>query len=124
MKDRGVNISQRAYFVKKFEENKTHVLCPDHLPREQMIEHKYIMDIDGNACTWDATAWKLNSGSVIFKPESDWQQWFYDSFIPWKHYVPVKDDFEDVIEYKKHKKLQESINKTIANNIFEVRTDL
>lgn len=164
MKERGINISQRAYFVKKFEENKTHVLCPDHLPREEMIGYKYIMDIDGNACTWDATAWKLNSGSVIFKPESDWQQWFYDSFIPWKHYVPVKDDFEDVIEklewcknnedkcveivknckelfhhiyyhknvvkqmeniidlmvceYKKHKKLQDSISKTVTNHIF------
>lgn len=101
MTDKEIRISQRAYFVEKMKQIKCNswTYCPDHsLPREDMVGYKYIMDIDGNACTWDATAWKLNSGSVIFKPESDWQQWFYDSFLPWKHFVPVKDDFSDVIE--------------------------
>ena len=45
--------------------------------RRDMIHYKYILDIDGAASTWDATAWKLNSGSVIIKPKSIWRQWFY-----------------------------------------------
>lgn len=47
------------------------------LDRRDMIHYQYILDIDGAASTWDATAWKLNSGSVILKPKSVWKQWFY-----------------------------------------------
>jgi hypothetical protein len=54
------------------------------------------LDIDGHASTWDATAWKLNSGSVILKTDSCWSQWFFDNYKPWVHYVPVKDDFSDI----------------------------
>ena len=63
---------------------------------ETMMTYKYILDIDGRAATWDATAWKLNSGSVLFKTDSRWRQWFYDDFKPWVHYIPVKDDFSDL----------------------------
>lgn len=97
MTDRGIEISQREYFASNAID-KTNIVCPESMPRELMIEYKYILDIDGNACTWDATAWKLNSGSVIFKPESDWIQWFYDDYQPWTHYVPLKDDFSDIQE--------------------------
>ena len=97
LKDRGVDMSQRAYFASDAVE-KTNIDSPSSISREDMIRYKYILDIDGNACTWDATAWKLNSGSVIFKAESDWKQWFYDDYIPWTHYVPVQDDFGDVQE--------------------------
>jgi hypothetical protein len=63
-----------------------------------MLKYKYILDIDGNASTWDATAWKLNSGSVIFKAKSPWRQWFYDEYLPWIHYIPIADDFSDLQE--------------------------
>ena len=68
------------------------------MERHDMINYKYILDIDGNASTWDATAWKLNSGSVIFKTDSNWEQWFYKEYKPWVHYVPVADDFSDIQE--------------------------
>lgn len=97
MTDKKIKLSQRAFFASD-SVNKTNVFCPPHIPREDMINYKYILDIDGNACTWDATAWKLNSGSVIFKPESDWKQWFYDEYTPWSHFVPIKDDFKDLQE--------------------------
>jgi len=63
-----------------------------------MIKYKYILNIDGNASTWDATAWKLNSGSVIFKTEACWRQWFYDEYNPWEHFIPIADDFSDLQE--------------------------
>lgn len=65
---------------------------------KEMVNYKYILDIDGGASTWDATAWKLNSGSVILKQDSCWRQWFYDDFKPWVHYVPIKNDFSDIQE--------------------------
>jgi len=64
----------------------------------EMVQYKYILDIDGRASTWDGTAWKLNSGSVVFKQESCWRQWFYDDFLPWVHYVPVNNDFSNIQE--------------------------
>jgi hypothetical protein len=65
---------------------------------KDMVNYKYILDIDGNASTWDGTAWKLNSGSVIFKSDSRWKQWFYDDYKPWVHYIPIKDNFSDIDE--------------------------
>lgn len=79
---------------------KTNIVCSTTtwISNKEMIMHKYILDIDGRGSTWDATAWKLNSGSVIFKSDSRWKQWFYDDYVPWIHYVPIKDDFSDIDE--------------------------
>jgi hypothetical protein len=77
---------------------KENIHAPSQIERHDMINYKYILDIDGNSSTWDATAWKLNSGSVIFKTDSNWEQWFYKEYKPWVHYVPVADDFSDIQE--------------------------
>lgn len=79
---------------------KDNIYCPANswIDSKTMVDYKYILDIDGWASTWDAMAWKLNSGSVIFKTDSGWRQWYYDEFHPWTHYVPVADDFSDIQE--------------------------
>lgn len=69
------------------------------ITRETMAQnYKYILDIDGEASTFDATHWKMKSGSVLFKPKSIWRQWFYDEFLPGVHYVELKEDFSDILE--------------------------
>jgi hypothetical protein len=92
-------ITQREYFYSDAV-SKENVVCEKGkwIESREMVEYKYILEMDGNACTWDATAWKLNSGSVLMKVESGWRQWFYDSFHPWIHYVPIADDFSDLQE--------------------------
>ena len=95
-KRRDITIDQRNYFASSHVD-KTNI-DTGSIPRESQIMYKYILDIDGNASTWDATAWKLNSGSVLFKTNSSWKQWFYDQFIEWEHFVPIKDDFSDLQE--------------------------
>ena len=91
--------TQREYFYSDAV-SKENVVCEKGkwIESKEMVEYKYILDMDGNACTWDATAWKLNSGSVLFKVESGWRQWFYDEFHQWIHYVPIADDFSDLQE--------------------------
>jgi hypothetical protein len=96
-KRRDIQMNQREYF-KSHHVSKDNIHCPQQIQREEMINYKYILDIDGNASTWDATAWKLNSGSVIFKTDSNWVQWFYDDYRPWTHYIPINDDFSDIQE--------------------------
>ena len=94
---RDIDKSPREYFYSDAV-SKTNVVAPKWIKRSDMVKYKYILDIDGNASTWDATAWKLNSGSVILKADSCWNQWFFDKFKAWTHYVPVKDDFSDLQE--------------------------
>jgi len=96
-KRRDIAVTQREYFNSDAVP-KTNIVAPKWIERSEMIKYKYLLDIDGNASTWDATAWKLNSGSVILKTDSCWTQWFYGDFKPWVHYVPVADDFSDIQE--------------------------
>jgi len=90
-------MSQREYFYSNAV-SKDNIYAPSWIEKEDMVKYKYILDIDGHASTWDATAWKLNSGSVILKTDSCWKQWFYDQYKEWTHYVPIKDDFADLQE--------------------------
>jgi hypothetical protein len=92
---RDIECSQREYF-KSDAVPKDNIVVGDGITQRDMIRYKYILDIDGNASTWDATAWKLNSGSVIMKTDSNWVQWFYSDYKEWEHYVPIADDFTDI----------------------------
>ena len=94
---RDIQLSPREYFYSDAV-SKENIVAPKWIERSDMIKYKYVLDIDGNTSTWDATAWKLNSGSVILKTDSCWTQWFYDKYKPWENYVPIADDFSDLQE--------------------------
>ena len=112
---RDIELSQREYFYSDAVP-KDNIYAPNWVEKEDMVKYKYILDIDGHASTWDATAWKLNSGSVILKSESIWSQWFYDGYKEWVHYVPIKDDFSDIQEkYRWCESNQEQCETMIEN---------
>jgi glycosyl transferase family 25 len=95
---RSLEIAPRKYFKEVIAPQYRDIIeySDQWLDRTTMIYFKYILDIDGAASTWDATAWKLNSGSVIFKPRSSWSQWFYPKYLPNVHYIEILDDFSDL----------------------------
>jgi len=96
-----IEINQREYFrsIKDKISVNDNLYVPEHfISISEMIEYKYILDIDGDASTWDATAWKLNSNSVIFKTKSKWKQWFFEEYKEWVHYIPINEDFTDIQE--------------------------
>jgi hypothetical protein len=122
-KMRKLGVAPREYFKSIYaKENRDIVECDGTwIDRKDMIYYKYILDLDGTASTWDATAWKLNSGSIIFKPKSGWEQWFYgkedrlwnggtpvrtrsgnernkvlDHYVPDVHFIEIEDDFSDL----------------------------
>jgi hypothetical protein len=115
---RDIEMNQREYF---FSENvsKKNVECSIYwVNNKDLVKFKYILDIDGMAATWDATAWKLNSGSVLFKTDSCWKQWFYEEFEPWKNYIPIRDDFSDIDEkFEWCENNSEECQKIIENNL-------
>ena len=97
--DRGIRVSPRQYFRQHVVPHHPWIHAPEGwMERRDQVHYKYVLDLDGIASTWDATAWKLNSGSVIFKTRSPWTQWFYDRYLPNVHYVEVADDFSDIEE--------------------------
>lgn len=94
---RDIDINPRIYFMSDAV-LKTNIVCGGWIDREDMIHYKYILDIPGNGATWDGTAWRLNSGSVIFRSATGWRQWFHDDMVAGEHYVEIRDDFEDLDE--------------------------
>lgn len=54
-----------------------------------MLTCKYQLDLDGMANAWSGLFWKLSSRSVVWKPASPWEQWYYDRLVPGTHYVPL-----------------------------------
>lgn len=62
------------------------------------MEYKYQVDLDGVTATFTALSWKLLSGSVVFKQQSNDIMWFHYALKPWKHYIPVDRNLTDVAD--------------------------
>ncbi|MBI3236731.1 MAG: hypothetical protein HYZ48_03395 [Chlamydiales bacterium] len=60
--------------------------------------YKYLIDIDGNSCTYSRCRWILMSNSVLIKPLSPNIQWYYKTLQPFVHYVPVAQNLENLEE--------------------------
>lgn len=67
----------------------TFVLTKDHLP------YKFLIDIDGNSCTYSRLHWILYSNSLCLKQNSEFEQWYYTGLKPYIHYIPFKEDMSD-----------------------------
>jgi hypothetical protein len=93
-----IKLNQRNYFVQLYQQGKLENVdyADQYKSISDQIKYKYILDIDGVTNTWDATLWKLYSGSVLLKVKSTWKQWYYDDFKEWVHYVPVNNDLSDL----------------------------
>jgi hypothetical protein len=62
------------------------------------VRFKYQFLADGITSTYPGSQWRLLSGCLTMKHESDDLMWFYRDLVPWKHYVPLKRDLSDVAE--------------------------
>ena len=65
---------------------------PDHL------KYKYLIDVDGNSCSYERYFWLLLSNSLVIKQVTPNVQWYYGGLEPYKHYLPVKEDLSDLLE--------------------------
>jgi hypothetical protein len=94
------NLNQRQYFKKLYEEQKfKNIDYEDNkLTVPEQMKYKYILDIDGWSNTWNATVWKMYSGSVLLKVKSIWKQWYYDELKEYEHYIPVENDLSNLNE--------------------------
>jgi hypothetical protein len=75
----------------------THSLVP-RVSIAESIKYKYLIDVDGNSCTYSRMAWILYSNSILMKHASSYKQWYYDKMLPNVHYLPISEDFSNLKE--------------------------
>jgi hypothetical protein len=86
------------------------------LTPQEMSKYKYQLELDGNTTSWGSLVWKLRSGSIVFKQESIWEQWYHYKLEPFVHYIPVKNDLSDLKEMHEWcEHHQEECKKIISN---------
>jgi hypothetical protein len=67
-------------------------------------------------CTFPGYQWRLLSGSLSFKQESDEIQYFYSALKPYEHYIPLRRDVKDLLEKIRWAKKHDEECKEIAEN--------
>jgi hypothetical protein len=95
------------------------------LSKKEHLLHKYLPVLDGHMCTYPGYQWRLLSNSVCLKQTSDQIQWFYGALTPYLHYIPVKNNLNDLVEKigwaKEHDLQVREISKTaqdfVLNNL-------
>mmetsp|Transcript_31010 Transcript_31010/g.45846 ORF Transcript_31010/g.45846 Transcript_31010/m.45846 type:complete len:344 (-) Transcript_31010:84-1115(-) len=70
------------------------------IPRLHFGDYKWIANIDGAVAAYRMPI-VAALGSTIVKQETKYFEHWYREFIPWKHYVPMADDFSDLDEILK-----------------------
>jgi hypothetical protein len=70
------------------------------LSQEYMAkQYKYHIDVGGcSGTSWSGLRWKMCTGNLVFKIESSMIEWWYSMLIPYKHYIPVKEDLSNLYD--------------------------
>lgn len=104
---------ETAAFIKSQGLLSARVAQGDHL------KYKYLIDVDGNACTFERLFWLLLSNSVTFKQNSSNIQWYYEGLEPYRHYIPVKTDLSDLLHQIEWARQHDSEARAIADRAQE-----
>lgn len=69
----------------------------NNIPQEEFQNYTAIIDVDGNS--WSSRFGDLLCyNSVVLKVEPKFVEYFYQDLVPWKHYIPIKNDLSDLLE--------------------------
>ena len=85
-------------------------------PLEQS-KYKYILHLPGHTCAYRLSL-EMYYGSVIFIFKCPYKLWFFESLVPWEHYIPLSDEISEVDLLNKLKwcKKNDAKCKIIAEN--------
>ncbi|MBS0625061.1 MAG: hypothetical protein JSS32_03335 [Verrucomicrobia bacterium] len=73
-------------------------LVASSVKKEDHLRYKYLVDVDGNSCSYERYFWLLASNSLVIKQITPQIQWYYGALEPYKHFLPVKEDLSDLVE--------------------------
>jgi hypothetical protein len=62
--------------------------------------YKFAPDVGGRINAWSNLFVRRLLGCCVLKVRSQrgFRQWYYNNLVPWRHYVPVRDDMADLVE--------------------------
>ncbi len=83
---------------------------------EEQARYKYLPSIDGSTAAFSGFVWRLLSGSVTIKQDSDEIQWFYRQLKPYEHYVPVQRDVSNLPDIVNWLRTHDDDAQRIAHN--------
>ncbi len=64
---------------------------------EEKASYKYILNLDGHVSAF-RLGHEFSLGSLILLPKSKYNLWFSYLLVPYTHYIPIKENLEDLIE--------------------------
>lgn len=65
---------------------------------DQMLEYRYIISVEGNDVATNLK-WIMASNSIVMMPKPTIESWFLENHLmPYVHYIPLKNDFSDLME--------------------------
>lgn len=65
---------------------------------EQLLQYKYLISVEGNDVA-SGLKWMLYSNSLVLMPKPTVVSWFMeDHLVPYYHYIPIKDDWSDLLD--------------------------
>lgn len=67
------------------------------LRHDEFVRYRYLLSVDGVLAPWKTVAMRMATGSVVLM-QRRWNQYFTVALTPWRHYVPLRDDFSDLAE--------------------------
>ena len=67
----------------------------NHTKELEWVQHRGIIDIDGNVNAW-GLFWRLATGSVVFRVQPRFANYYTSQANPWVHYIPLADGFRDL----------------------------
>jgi hypothetical protein len=85
--------------ISEFIQNKDfEFIVSPFMPVQKQLYYKYIISIEGNDVASNLK-WILYSNSVVLMPKPKCSSWYMeDKLVPWVHYVPLDDSFDDLEE--------------------------
>jgi len=86
-------------------------------PSEQLA-YRYLIAIDGNSFP-SSQKWQLFSKCLLLKNESDYIEWFDRGLIPYRHFVPFRQDSSNLSDLILWMRENDALMKEIANNAQE-----
>ena len=90
-------LTQGATHTKGSQKYYSQFVCPGKSMKEMLL-YRYLISVEGNDVA-TGLKWMLYSNSVVFMQPPTLETRFREgSVIPWLHYIPLAEDFTDLME--------------------------
>ncbi len=95
--------------------NKLRFKLANKINNIEKSNYKYILYIDGYVSAYRLAS-ELSMNSCVLMVDSPYKMWFSNLLVPYKHYIPIKSDLEDLVSQLKWCIANDKKCETIAKN--------